>query len=215
MRELTDAIDAHLGARPVSYRAGRHGFDTRALAHLESLGYAVDTSVDPLFNEVRIGGPKFAAAPVAPYRPDRHDVCRHGDSTVLEVPVSSATLPVLPKWLEGLYASLPPRRCRPPLKRLGLRPVWLRPSYSPVAEATALSDVLVGRGVPTLNMLFHSSELLPGGSPYHREAFQVDRFYDALERVMAHIMAMPRMRAMTYAEYAASVSSAASRAHPA
>ena len=201
--ELTAAIEANLGTRPVSYRAGRHGFDGRALGHLETLGYAVDTSVDPLFNEVRLGGPRFPGAPVAPYHPDRRDICRPGDSPVLEVPISSGTLPRLPKWLEGLYAALPPRRARPALKRLGLRPVWLRPSYSPVADATALADALVARGVPTLNLLFHSSELLPGGSPYHREAAQVERFYDALERVFDHITGLPGTASMTYAEYAA------------
>ncbi|HUF46919.1 MAG TPA: hypothetical protein VMM93_03825 [Vicinamibacterales bacterium] len=215
MRELTDAIETHLGVRPRTYRAGRHGFDARALGHLESLGYAVDTSIDPLFNETRIGGPRFPAAPVAPYHPDRHDVCKPGQSPVLEVPVTAATLPLLPKWLEGRYASLEPRRWRGPLKRAGLRPVWLRPSYSPVADATALADRLVARGVPTLNLLFHSSELLPGGSPYHRDASAVDRFYEALERVIAHIMGRLGARGLTYAEYAAEVSALSSPAHPA
>jgi Polysaccharide deacetylase len=50
LRELTSAIEASLGVRPRSYRAGRHGFDTRSLRILEELGYLVDTSVDPLFN---------------------------------------------------------------------------------------------------------------------------------------------------------------------
>ena len=204
MRELTEAIDAHIGVHPMSYRAGRHGFDERNLRLLESLGYSVDTSVDPLFNETRFGGPKFAGTPVAPYHPHPDDLRRRGPSSILEVPVSSATLPVLPKLLEGLYASLSPKRWRGPLKRLGLRPVWLRPSYSPAPDAMALADALVARRVPTLNMLFHSSELLPGGSPYHRDEAAVDHFLAAFERVVEHIMGRLAAVAMTYAEYAAS-----------
>lgn len=213
--ELTEAIAANVGAHPTSYRAGRHGFDERSLHQLERLGYAVDTSVDPLFNEVRWGGPKFAGAPVAPYHPDRADLTRPGASPVLEIPVSSATLPRLPKALEGLYASLPPKRWRGPLKRLGLRPAWLRPSYSPVPDAIALAEGLVSRGVPTLNMLFHSSELLPGGSPYHRDQTAVDVFYTALERVVEHIMGRMGATAMTYAEYADGVRPAPRRGAPA
>jgi hypothetical protein len=204
MRELTEAIEAQLGVRPVSYRAGRHGFDTRGLRHLESLGYAVDTSVDPLFNEVRLGGPRFAGAPVAPYHPDPDNLLRPGRSSVLEVPVSAATLPGLPKPLEGFYAALSPRRWRGPLKRLGLRPAWLRPSYSSVSDATTLADTFVARGVPTLNMLFHSSELLPGGSPYHRDEAAVDGFFDKFERIVDHIMGRLGAVGMTYAEFAAS-----------
>jgi len=203
--ELTEAIGAHLGVRPRSYRAGRHGFDERSLRQLEALGYGVDTSVDPLFNETRFGGPRFAGAPVAPYHPDPADLRRPGASPILEVPVSSATLPRLPKALEARYASISPRRWRGPLKRLGLRPVWLRPSYSPVPDAIALAEALVSRGVGTLNMLFHSSELLPGASPYHRDQRAVDAFLAAFERIVEHIMGRMGAASMTYTEYAASV----------
>jgi hypothetical protein len=202
MREITDAIEEQFGSRPRTYRAGRLGIDGRGLRHLEALGYLVDSSVDPLANEARLGGPRHAGAPVAPYHPDYTNVTRPGASAVLEVPISSATRPGLPKAMERLYAWLPPRRYRGPLKRLGLRPVWLRPSYSPAADAIALADRLVARGVPTLNMLFHSSELLPGASPYHRDAAAVERFYDTFERVVEHIMGSLGAVGMTYAEYA-------------
>jgi peptidoglycan/xylan/chitin deacetylase (PgdA/CDA1 family) len=209
MRELTDALASQFGSRPTTYRAGRLGFDGRGLRRLEALGYLVDSSVDPLANEARLGGPRFAGAPVSPYHPDHADVRRPGASPILEVPVTSATLPPLPKAFERIYASLPPRRYRGPLKRLGLRPVWLRPSYSPAGDAIALADRLVARGVPTLNMLFHSSELLPGGSPYHRDATAVERFYETFRRVVDHIIGRLGAAGLTYAEYAASRGGAA------
>lgn len=203
LRELTDAIESHVGVRPVSYRAGRHGFDERTLGHLEALGYVADSSVDPLFNERRLGGQAFPGAPVAPYHPDRARLGRKGASPILEIPVSAATLPMLPKALEGAYARLSPPRWRPVLKRLGLRPVWLRPSYSTVRDAAALADALVRRGIPTLNMLFHSSELLPGGSPYARDAAAVDRFFAALEQLFEHFVGRLSAQPMTLAEFAA------------
>lgn len=202
LTELTDTIESSLGARPVSYRAGRHGFDTRSLRILEKLGYVVDTSVDPLFNETRRGGPCFAGAPVGPYWPSFDDVRREGASRVLEIPVSSATTPWLPKSLESRYASLPAVPWRGYLKRLGLRPIWLRQSYSTVEDAKTLASGLVARGVPTLNMLFHSSELIAGGSPYHRTDAEVDRFFDRMAEVFDHVMIRLNARGVTYRECA-------------
>ena len=135
---MTATIESSLGVRPVSYRAGRHGFDTRSLRILETLNYRVDTSVDPLFNETRKGGPSFAGAPVSPYWPGHEDVRRPGRSSVLEIPISSATRPALPKALERHFTSLSPIPWRGYLKRMGLRAVWLRPSYSSVEDAKAM-----------------------------------------------------------------------------
>jgi hypothetical protein len=200
--ELTSAIETSLGVRPVSYRAGRHGFDSRSLAILERLQYRVDTSVDPLFNETRKGGPSFAGAPVSPYWPDHANVRAKGASRVLEIPVSSATSPALPKTLERLFTSLPAIPWRGYLKRLGLRAIWLRPSYSTIEDARGLASALVARGVPTLNMLFHSSELVPLGSPYNRTDADVDRFFERLESVFEHIMKRLDARGVTYRECA-------------
>ncbi|MBX7184194.1 MAG: hypothetical protein K1Y01_03525 [Vicinamibacteria bacterium] len=202
LSELTAAIESSVGVRPVSYRAGRHGFDSRSVRILESLGYRVDTSVDPLFNETRKGGPSFAGAPVSPYRPDNGVVTTAGASSLLEIPVSAATIPALPKALERLYASLPAIPWRGYLRRLGLRAVWLRPSYSSVEDAKTLASALVARGVPTLNMLFHSSELVPNGSPYNRSGADVDHFFERLERVFDHVMKRLEARGVTYREYA-------------
>lgn len=202
LAELTAAIESSIGVRPVSYRAGRHGFDGRSLGILEKLGYRVDTSVDPLFNETRKGGPSFAGAPVVPYWPDPADVRARGTSSVLEIPVSSATRPALPKALEKGFTSLPAIPWRGYLKRLGLRAVWLRPSYSTIEDAKALASALVAGGVPTLNMLFHSSELVPQGSPYNRTEADVDRFFERLERVFEHIMKGLMARGVTYRECA-------------
>ena len=202
LRDLTETIEAHQGVRPRSYRAGRHGFDERSLRILETLGYGVDSSVDPLFNERRKGGALFAGAPLAPYSPDYADVRRPGAARLLEIPVSAATIPPLPKRLEGLYARLEPIPYRGALKRLGLRPVWLRPSYSSLEDSLALADRLAAAGLPCVNFLFHSSELWPGASPYHPDQGSVDRFLDKLKRLLEHLTQRLGGVGRTYAEFA-------------
>jgi hypothetical protein len=207
--ELTGVIEQSLGVRPTTYRAGRNGVDGRSLKILEGLGYSVDTSVDPLFNERRKGGPVFAGAPLGPYHPDYADVTRPGSARILEVPITAATLPRLPKPLEALYARLPPIPYRGALKRLGLRPVWLRPSYAPLPDMLVFASQLAASGAACFNIIFHSSELLPGGSPYTPDAASVDLFLDDLRRLLDHLTARLGAVGQTYAEFARAWTAAA------
>jgi len=201
LAELTQTIEQHLGVRPTTYRAGRNGLDGKTLPILERLGYTVDTSVDPLFNEKHKGGTIFAGAPLEPYHPDYDDVRRPGRSRILEVPISSATDPPLPKPIEHLYASLPPIPYRGALKRLGIRPVWLRPSYTGLDDMLRLASRLAARKKPCLNIIFHSSEIVPGGSPYAKDARSVERFLDDLKRLIEHLTERLEARGRTYSEF--------------
>lgn len=207
LRELTGVIEERLGVRPTTYRAGRNGFDGRSLPLLERLGYTVDSSVDPLFNEKRKGGMVFAGAPLVPYHPDYADVRRRGRSKILEVPISAATLPGLPKPLEALYAALPAIPYRGAIKRLGLRPVWLRPSYTSLGDMLAFASRLFEARVPCFNIIFHSSELLPGGSPYTPDEKSVTRLKDDLERLLEHLVGRLGAVGRTYREFAAAYAS--------
>jgi hypothetical protein len=209
LTELTSLIETELGTRPTTYRAGRNGFDGGSLPILERLGYTVDTSVDPLFNERRKGGMSFAGAPLVPYHPDYADVRRAGASPILEVPISAATAPGLPKAAEALYARLRPIPWRGALRRLGLKPVWLRPSYAALPDMVAFASRLARRGVPCFNVIFHSSELLPGGSPYTPDEASVTRFLDDLKRLLEHLTARLGARGRTYAEFRAEWGAAA------
>ncbi len=201
LRELTATIEERLGVRPTTYRAGRNGFDGGTLPILERLGYTVDTSVDPLFNERRKGGMAFAGAPIVPYHPAYDDVRRAGTSPILEVPITAATDPPLPRAVEKAYASLPAIPWRGALKRVGVRPVWLRPSYTPRAGMIAFASRLHAAGAPCFNIIFHSSELLPGGSPYTPDAASVERFFADLRALLAHLVHLGAV-GRTYAEFA-------------
>jgi hypothetical protein len=205
-RQLTDlaaTIAGELGVRPTTYRAGRNGFDGASLPILERLGFTVDTSVDPLFNERSKGGMDFAGAPLVPYHPDYRDVRRSGSSRILEVPISAATSPPLPKRAEALYARLRPIPWRGALRRFGLKAVWLRPSYAALPDMLAFSSRLARAGVPCFNIIFHSSELLPGGSPYTPDEASVSRFRDDLKRLLEHLTTRLGAVGRTYGEFRA------------
>src|SRR5262245_46221534 len=104
LERLTDAIEAAVGRRPVSYRSGRFGFSAAHVAALERLGYEVESSVAPLFYEAHKSGPDFVDAPLKPYFLAYDSATRPGTSNVLEVPCSAALHRALPAWLQHLYA---------------------------------------------------------------------------------------------------------------
>ena len=50
-----------------------------------------------------------------------------------------------------------------------------------------LAERIVARKIPVANIIFHSSELLPGGSPYNTTPEDVDRFYESLETLLRYL----------------------------
>jgi peptidoglycan/xylan/chitin deacetylase (PgdA/CDA1 family) len=199
---LTEAITANVGVRPVSYRSGRFGFSASHVASLERYGYLVDSSVTPLFSEAHKGGPEFVEAPLRPYFLAYDSATRAGTSNVLEVPVSAALNRRLPKTLQYAYARAPKpymtRRVLRALKLLRMR--WLRPSYSSLYDMIALARDLARAGEPVLNLIFHSSEAIVGGSPYNRTQAELDAFFDRLDRFLTFATKELGAKPVTFAE---------------
>jgi peptidoglycan/xylan/chitin deacetylase (PgdA/CDA1 family) len=187
LHELTEAITDAVGERPRSYRSGRFGFSADHVQALERAGYTVESSVAPLFCERHKGGPDFADAPLSPYFLAYDDAAAAGTSQLLELPVSCGLDRDVPHALQVAWTRAPkPYATRRVLRKLGLvRPMWLRPSYSSFDDMCALARRLADRGEPLLNVIFHSSEIIVGGSPYNRTTAELDAFLDRLDRFLA------------------------------
>ena len=203
LASLTEAITAAVGTRPVSYRSGRFGFSAAHVSSLEKQGYLIDSSVAPLFYEAHKGGPDFVGAPLTPYFLAYDDATRPGTSNVLELPISAALNRPVPAWLEHVYARAPkPYTTKRVLRLLRIAQVrWLRPSYSSAEDMIALARQLARRGTPILNLLFHSSEAIVGGSPYNKTQAELDAFFDRLERVLAYVTKDLHAEPLTFAEF--------------
>lgn len=202
---LTDAIERAVARRPVSYRSGRFGFSAEHVAGLERCGYLVESSVTPLFYEAYKGGPEFVEAPLRPYFLAYDSATRAGSSAVLEVPVSAALNRRIPKALQYAYARAPkPYTTKRVLRVLRvLRMRWLRPSFSSLDDMIGLARDLARWNEPVLNLLFHSSEAIVGGSPYNRTQAQLDAFFDRLDRFLAYATRELRATPATFAEFRA------------
>jgi hypothetical protein len=78
---------------------------------------------------------------------------------------------------------------------------WLRPSYSSLDEMRAVARRLADAGVPVLNMLFHSSEAIVGGSPYNRTDAELAAFFDRLDRFLAFAVGELGARPATFRQF--------------
>ena len=205
LESLTGAIERAVGRRPVSYRSGRFGFSSDHVSALERCGYLVESSVAPLFYEAHKGGPDFVEAPLRPYFLAYDSATRPGSSAVLEIPVSAALNRRLPRRLQYAYARAPKpyttKRVLRALRLLRLR--WLRPSYSSLDDMIGLARDLVQWNEPALNLLFHSSEAIVGGSPYNRTPGELDAFFDRLDRFLAFATGELRATPATFSEFRA------------
>jgi peptidoglycan/xylan/chitin deacetylase (PgdA/CDA1 family) len=200
---LTDAIADAVGERPVSYRSGRFGFSAAHVAPLERAGYRVESSVTPLFYEGHKGGPDFADATLRPYYLSYDHATRPGTSQLLELPLSSALDRRVPHALAMAYARAPRNYdTKRILRKLGIaRVLWLRPSYSSLDDMVRLARRVADEGEPLLNLLFHSSEAIVGGSPYNRTQAELDAFLDRLDRFLAFATRELKAEPLTFIEF--------------
>jgi hypothetical protein len=202
---LTDAITEAVGERPLSYRSGRFGFSASHVCDLERAGYRIESSVAPLFYEGHKGGPDFVGARPTPYFLAYDNPTVPGTSNLLELPVSAALSRRVPACVERLYGRAPsPYMTKRILKKLGIaRLLWLRPSYSSLDDMRALARRMKDDGVPLLNLIFHSSEAIVGGSPYNRTARELEQFFARLEDVLAYVVNDLGAIPVTFSEFRA------------
>ncbi len=213
LSELTNTIEAGVGQRPLTFRAGRYGFDAKVAALLVESGYWADCSVTPLVSWRMVsgdpqgnGGPDFAAAPLYAYELSSKDVTRPGSSGLLEVPVSIFfwRWPLLNRIVRTVKRACKDRHdlLLRSLYKLGHTPTWFRPH--PQRSATELLQVYrmaQKLKLDYVEMMFHSSELMPGGSKNTRDEASVEALYRLLEEVFS-TLSTEQAQSVTLTEYA-------------
>lgn len=196
LETLTQLIAARIGRAPRSYRAGRWGLSAAHIPVLLELGYLVDCSVTPTVNWTDPGarerGQDFSTAQAHPYFMAWGDPARPGASGLLEVPV---TILDTNQWmrrstaLRSVY-----RRYRKTLLGRALNrtflvaPRWFRPfADMSVDRMRAVFETARTLQLPVIEMMFHSSELMPNGSPHNVTDQAVEDLYVRLDQTFAFL----------------------------
>ena len=184
---LTDVIERNFGQRPVSFRAGRYGMNAVGISILRDLGYRVDSSVLPRADYRKENGPDFRSANCKPYFPSQDNVLvSSADSTLLEVPVTAGFTHRYFKVAghlrrQAMLTPLRQLRVVGMLDRTGIATkVKLSPEQASLSQMKRLAKAVINRGVPVLVLMFHSSSLLPGCSPYVKTEQDLVRFLERL-----------------------------------
>ena len=164
LKNLTELFEDRFGYRPTSFRAGRYGASADSINSLERLGYKVDTSVTP---HIRWSEPNavvdFRKAPEQPYFPAAGKIAEAGpysSERILEVPVT-----VKPRYFRD--------------------PRWFRPWFASVEQMKDIFRYQLkkhsNQRVLSINMMFHSMEIIEKASPYPQTPDDVKRFIDEMQ----------------------------------
>lgn len=196
LEALRDAITANFGRPPLVYKAGRYGVGPETPDVLRDLGFIADTSVVPHSDFSAIEGPDFRGLPDRPFLA----------ADLAEVPLSvhfagrgAAAGPVLFPWLDRLRALRLPGIAA----RLGLvERLRLSPEGHVFEDMRRQTEAALEQGHRYFVLTYHSSSLMPGGSPYARSVSQRDDLLDQLGRYVAYFTSFPRWTTTTVSKLA-------------
>lgn len=177
---LGAAVTGLVGEAPKIYRAGRYGIGPNTLALLAERGYRADTSVRSRYDYRADGGPDFGAIGNAAYR------CGPGRA-LFELPLTTVYTGWLRHHGEPLYRTLAglPKGQAIAARSRALARVSLTPEAMPLSDACEAVRIAVGSGERLLHFAFHSPTIVPGNTPYVRDARELADFYRWWEMVFA------------------------------
>jgi hypothetical protein len=174
LARLTKLFIDQFGYQPLSFRAGRYGYNRRStFITLKDLGYEVDSSIAPkcLFSfkkGIYINNSGYNLYPF---------FFSHG---LVEVPISVMTYGNAA--LYRIVKKIPSYRIRKYFDFLKPKQRWIRPSYEDLDSLKENTSKLIKGwdvsrfGEPIINMMFHSNEFYPAASPYNKSWKDVEVF---------------------------------------
>lgn len=204
---LTQQIENSFGRRPLSFRSGRYGFDDGIAGLLIEKSYTVDSSVTPYVNwsaQAGIpggnGGPDFIGSLPFPYE------YQLNGGSILEIPITimptrfplNRSLSIARSYFRKVDQNIMLKLLRKLLYKN--QPLWLRPT--PGTDIGLLNELLnetENKDLPFINMMFHSSELMPGCSKYRPDEASVEELYKLLENFFT-LLSYKRIGSVTLAE---------------
>ena len=170
-----DLIEQRLGVKVKSHRSGRWAMDKRYFQLLEEFGVICDCSYTPGVSWLNAEG-KTAKGGC-----DYRNVPKgaHLVGKILEVPASVRHYNRYLSKDGGIKHQI-----RTMLKGGA---IWLRPALTSLGDMKKLiKDIDAEPGNDYLEFMVHSSELMPGGSPYFKTETDIDKMYDTVENLFSY-----------------------------
>ena len=179
---LRDAIEEAFGSTPMIYRAGRYGLGPATKALLNETGVCIDSSVRAGYDYSAGDGPDYSRFPDRPY-------WIGAEQALLELPLTTVFTGALSRHGAKVFPMLETLPMAGALAaRTGLlERIALTPEGTPLPAAIRAIDAALEQGLPLLVLSFHSPSLAPGNTPYVRSQADLERLFDWLRGVYAHL----------------------------
>jgi len=183
---MTALLEDTFGVKPRSHRAGRWALDERYARLLAENGYEVDCSVTPGIcwaseqganKESRLDYRGFRSYP---YWLDLSNIAREGQSRLLEIPVTIFSRHSW-AWAGATFV-------RRALNRFLPEHTWLRPNGRNLRDMQCVVQRCVEEKRVHAQLMLHSSELMPGGSPIFDSKEKVTRLHDHLRLLFMQVV---------------------------
>jgi hypothetical protein len=180
LRNLTEAIEANLGVRARTYKAGRYGLGRTTVRVLQRLGFDIDVSVNPLMDYRPSSGPSFEAFDSRPF-------LFGTERRLLEVPCTTGFSGFARRAGLTLHRAAESGVLRR-FKATGilsrsraLNKIMLSPETSTLDEMKSVTRALLADGVRTFTMTLHSPSVDVGHTPYVRSAAELREFLGRID----------------------------------
>ena len=171
---MTKLIESKVGIRPVVHRAGRWASSDCLFDILSELGYIADCSVVSGCNMLNYPGKTVSYG--FDYRTYPNEAYLVKDN-LIEIPMT----------VKHIQHTLAGKSIKNRAKNLIVgKDRWLRPAISTVKEMKLNIDERVENGSDYAEFMIHSTELMPGGSPYFKNSRDVEREYKDMRTIFTY-----------------------------
>lgn len=171
IKNMLELLEKKIGTKIISHRAGRWIINDLYFKVLKKYGLKVDCSVTPFVDYSKTQGRTQFGIDYKKYKKD----CSYIYDNILEVPMS------IRKFRYFSQGSLK-HRARVLLKGNN---IWLRPALSTLEEMKKAINK-IEKESDYLEFMIHSSELMPGGSPYFKEEKDIEKLYDSMKELFIY-----------------------------
>jgi hypothetical protein len=188
IKTLHETIQSNFGIDPLCFRSGRWGYSATIAGHLKKLGYKIDTSITPYIDWRENAGPDYTHVSPQPYRFSCENIFEEAENgELIEIPATIGFLQknfTVSNFLFNLMKMKPFNR----LRLIGvfhhlnlLNKVWLSPEFSNSEEMIRLTRRMMRNGYQIINMVFHSSSLQAGLTPFVKTAEEERKFLQSIK----------------------------------
>lgn len=192
LEHLHRIIEKNLGTTPISFRSGRWGYSKDVAKNIRKLGYKIDTSISSFMDWSEYHGPDFTDISPRPFLFSDEDPFRESQNgDILEVPATVGFLQknfILCNCIVGKIEKKPLSylRIKGLLYRLGLlNKVWLSPEISDGETMIKLAQNMKKKKIPFINLVFHSTALKAGLSPFVKTAADEKEFLGRIRKFLS------------------------------